>query len=189
MKFVYKPNIKQANRDVQRLLPNKKPINKRTYYLLYCNNSTKTHSTQRCKTRRASVYRTQLNKTEVKTLQDCLSMQVLLPPPEIKMLNGNHIYLSLPIQTVNPATLDLHASACRKNGGLLHSLSKHVSMQERRNTTLKIFWDVSIYLIQSKQFTHSEETISERQLQRHLNCMRPVDKVVPLVSCKRHLLF
>ena len=100
MKFVYKPNIKQPNRDVQRLLPNEKPINKRTYYLLHCNNSTKTHSTQQYKTRRASVYRTQLNKTEVKTLQE----------------------------TMNLATLDLHASACRKNGGLLHSLSKHVSI-------------------------------------------------------------
>ena len=47
-----------------------------------------------------------------------------MPPPEIKMLNRNHIYSSLPKQTVNPAPPDLHASAGRKNGGMLHSLSK-----------------------------------------------------------------
>ena len=51
-------------------------------------------------------------------------MQVFLPPPEIKILNGNSIYSSLPKQTVNLAPPDLHASACRKNGGMLHSLSK-----------------------------------------------------------------
>ena len=53
-----------------------------------------------------------------------LSMQVLLPPPEIKILNGNHIYSSLPKQTVNLAPPYLHGSACRKNGGMLYSLSK-----------------------------------------------------------------
>ena len=57
----------------------------------------------------------QLSKAEVKTLQVCLNMQVLLPPPETKMLSGNRIYSSLP---------NLHTSACRKNGGMLHSLSK-----------------------------------------------------------------
>ena len=62
--------------------------------------------------------RLQLNKAEMKTLQVSLSMQVLLPPPEIKM------YSSLPKQTVNLAPPDLHASACRKNGGILRSLSK-----------------------------------------------------------------
>ena len=51
-------------------------------------------------------------------------MQVLLPQSEIKTLNGNHIYSSLPKQTVNLAPPDLHASACRKNGGVLHSLRK-----------------------------------------------------------------
>ena len=40
------------------------------------------------------------------------------------MLNGNHIYSSLPKQTVNLAPPDLHISACRKNGETLHSLSK-----------------------------------------------------------------
>ena len=78
--------------------------------------------------------RPQLSKAAVKTLQACLSMQVLLPPPEIKILNvpppeikilnGNHIYSSLPKQTVNPVPPDLHASAYRKNGGMSHSLSK-----------------------------------------------------------------
>ena len=68
--------------------------------------------------------RPQLNKAELKTLQLCLSMQVLLPPPEIKVLNENHIYSPLPKQTANPAPLDLHASTCRKNGGMLHSLSR-----------------------------------------------------------------
>ena len=66
----------------------------------------------------------QLNKTEVKTLQVCLTMHVFLPTSEIKMLNGNHIYSSLPKQTVNLAPPDLHASTCRKNGRMLHSLSK-----------------------------------------------------------------
>ena len=68
--------------------------------------------------------RPQLSKAAVKTLQACLSMQVLLPPPEIKILNGNHIYSSLPKQTVNPVPPDLHAFAYRKNGGMSHSLSK-----------------------------------------------------------------
>ena len=68
--------------------------------------------------------RPQLSKAAVKTLQACLSMQVLLPPPEIKILNGNHIYSPLPKQTVNPVPPDLHASAYRKNGGMSHSLSK-----------------------------------------------------------------
>ena len=40
------------------------------------------------------------------------------------MLNGNHTYSSLPKQTVNLAPPDLHASACSKNRGILHSLSK-----------------------------------------------------------------
>ena len=40
------------------------------------------------------------------------------------MLNENHIYLSLPKQTVNLAPPDLHTSAYRKNGGMLHSLNK-----------------------------------------------------------------
>ena len=47
--------------------------------------------------------RPQLNKAELKTLQLCLSMQVLLPLPEIKMLNENHIYSPLPKETANPA--------------------------------------------------------------------------------------
>ena len=68
--------------------------------------------------------RPQINKAEVKTLQVCFSMQVILSPLETKMLNGNHIYLSLPKQTVNLAPPDLHASTCRENGGMLHSLSK-----------------------------------------------------------------
>ena len=68
--------------------------------------------------------RPQLSKAAVKTLQACLSMQVLLPSPEIKILNGNHIYSSLPKQTVNPVPPDLHAFAYRKNGGMSHSLSK-----------------------------------------------------------------
>ena len=50
-------------------------------------------------------------------------MQLLLPPPEMKMLNRNHIHSSLPKQTVSPLP-DLHASTCRKNGGWLHFLSK-----------------------------------------------------------------
>ena len=40
------------------------------------------------------------------------------------MLNKNHIYSSLPKQTVNLAPPELHVFACRKNGGMLHSLSK-----------------------------------------------------------------
>ena len=40
------------------------------------------------------------------------------------MLNGNHIYSSLLKQTANLDPPDLHASACKKNGGILHSLSK-----------------------------------------------------------------
>ena len=51
-------------------------------------------------------------------------LPLLLPPPEIKILSGNHIYSTLPKQTVNLAPPDLHASACKKNGGWLHSLSK-----------------------------------------------------------------
>ena len=68
--------------------------------------------------------RPQINKAEVKTLQVCFSMQVLLSPLEIKMLNGNHIYSSLPKQTVNLVPPDLHASTCKENGGMLHSLNK-----------------------------------------------------------------
>ena len=68
--------------------------------------------------------RPQLSKAEVKTLQVCLNMQVLLPPPETKMLSGNRIYSSLPKHTVSMSPPDLHTSACRKNGGMLHSLSK-----------------------------------------------------------------
>ena len=51
-------------------------------------------------------------------------MQAFLLPPEIKMLNGNHIYSSLPQQTVNSAPSYLLACACRKNEGMVHSLSK-----------------------------------------------------------------
>ena len=39
----------------KRLLPNKKPINKKPYYLLHYNNGTETHSTQSYKTRHATV--------------------------------------------------------------------------------------------------------------------------------------
>ena len=40
------------------------------------------------------------------------------------MLNRNHIYSSLPKQTVNLAPPDLHASTCRKNGRILDCLTK-----------------------------------------------------------------
>ena len=59
-------------------------------------------------------------------------MQILLAPLEIKMLNENHIYSLLPNQTVNLAPPNLHASACRKNGGWLHSLSKGKHTGQRK---------------------------------------------------------
>ena len=87
----------------------------------------------------------QLNKGELKILQVCVSMQVLLPPPEIKMLNRNHIFSSLPKQTVNVAPPDQHASACRKNGGMLYSLS-HMKTHRLDETRLSKYFGLCPFI-------------------------------------------
>ena len=75
----------------------------------------------------------------MKTLQASLSMQVLLLPLDIKTLNENHIYSSLPKETVNPAPPDLNAFACRKNWEMCHSLNKGKHTGQTKHDSQNIF--------------------------------------------------
>ena len=71
------------------------------------------------------------------------------------MLNRDHIYSSLPKQTVNLAPPDLHASACRKNGGILHSLSKGRNTAQTEHYFQNILGCVRLsYLVKTPPFVH-----------------------------------
>ena len=80
---------------------------------------------------------------------------------QIKRLNRNHIYSSLTKKTVNPAPPNLHASACRKNGGMLHSLSKRKQTGHTKHYSQNILGCVC--LTDLVKTLHSENTISGRQ--------------------------
>ena len=72
--------------------------------------------------------RPELTKAEVKILQVCLSMQVLLPPPEKKNVKRESYLLTTTKANCKSDPPDLHAPACRKNAGILHtSQTKHDS--------------------------------------------------------------
>ena len=186
MKFVSKPNITQANRDLQRRLPNKKSINKKL--TIYSTTITVLKLTAHNDIKHVEPLSTTISSCEnscwhviinqfygnyyfshiagdVNTLTSgsnkrppsikqswCENSSGLLKyaGPSAPTRNNNikresYLLITSKINSKSGPARPTYFPY-RKNGGILHSLNKG-NIQAKRNTALRIFWVVCVYLI------------------------------------------